>query len=66
MAKCSLVGCTNKVIGGFQKTIDAGNFENPAATIPGMKTLWCRDHEDILNIGLGRGRYLIARELKES
>jgi hypothetical protein len=64
MAKCGIVDCTEEVIGGFQSTIDAGSFENPKATIPGMQTFWCNDHERLLNKSLGKGRYLSGKEMK--
>jgi hypothetical protein len=65
MAKCGIVGCTDKVVGGFQGTLDAGHFQNPTATIPDQRTLWCKDHESSLNRGLGKGHYLSKKELKE-
>jgi hypothetical protein len=65
MAKCGVVDCTEGVIGGFERSINAGNFENPTATIPGMRTLWCEDHESALNKGLGQGRYLSAEDLRD-
>lgn len=65
MAKCGVVGCTETITGGFQSAMDAGNLQNPMATIPGMRTLWCKDHEGNLNRGLGRGHYLTPKELKE-
>ena len=45
MAKCSMSGCNNKVVGGFQELIDVGNFQEPNATAPGMITVWCAEHE---------------------
>jgi hypothetical protein len=63
MAKCGLVDCDKKAVGGFVKSIPAGNFENPNATIPGMRTVWCKEHESMLNSGLYGGRYLKSTEL---
>jgi hypothetical protein len=63
MAKCGLVGCDKKAVGGFQSIIDAGNFQNPNATIEGGRTLWCEEHESMLNSGPGGGRYLNQKEL---
>jgi hypothetical protein len=65
MVKCSVRDCANKVIGGFQKTIAVGHFQDPNAAIPGMRTLWCEEHESSLNRGHGNGRYLSAAELKQ-
>ena len=64
MLKCSIRDCTNRVIGGFQKTIAVGHYQDPNATIPGNRMLWCKEHEDSLNQGLGPGHFLSAAELK--
>jgi hypothetical protein len=37
MAKCSLVGCTQKPTGGFLELIDASDFDHPDATLDGLK-----------------------------
>jgi hypothetical protein len=63
MAKCGMVGCTEKVIGGFQHVVDAGSFEYPNATIEGGRTLWCKEHERMLDGRLYGGRYLNQKEL---
>jgi hypothetical protein len=65
MTKCSLVGCQEKVVGGFQEIIDTGNFKNPIATIEGMRTIWCESHKDSLRshvIGK-QGTWLAAKDL---
>jgi hypothetical protein len=64
MAKCGVVNCTEKVVGGFESTIDAGHFQSSTATIPGLLTYWCKDHEEGLNQDLGQGHYLSEQELK--
>ncbi len=48
MAKCSLTTCSENAVGGFQEVIDAGNFQEPNATIPGGITAWCVTHESDL------------------
>jgi hypothetical protein len=65
MAKCGLVSCEEKPIGGFQELIDASSHDHPNATIEGMKTAWCGEHESMLRPSvLGkRGRRLTAKEL---
>lgn len=67
MTKCSLSGCENPVIGGFKEIIDAGNFDNPHATIEGMKTLWCKEHKNWLSDDLygKRGKFLSVIELTD-
>ena len=65
MLKCAFRDCANKVIGGFHNTIDAGNFQDPTATLPGMRVLWCKEHESSLNQGLGAGRYFTPLEMKQ-
>jgi hypothetical protein len=63
MPKCSVVGCNQRVIGGFQKLIDVTNSQsNTRETIPGSRTFWCKEHEEHLNRGLGSGRYLNTEE----
>ena len=65
MAKCSLVGCTNKPEGGFEKLIDAGTFDDPGATLRGTRIAWCAIHRETLEpktYGL-RGRSLSSVEL---
>lgn len=63
MAKCSIVGCDKKAVGGFIKIIPTGSFQNPTATIEDGHTLWCKEHESMLNSGLNVGRYLNPKEL---
>jgi hypothetical protein len=65
MAKCSLVGCANKPIGGFQKIIDAGTLDDPSATLLGTRTNWCEAHQEMLRPSTygKRGRYLRSDEL---
>ena len=66
MVKCSLVGCEEKVVGGFQEFIDVGYIGNPNATAPGMKTAWCESHKNSLSSHvLGkRGDWLTAKQLE--
>jgi len=67
MAKCALVGCDNKPVGGVERIIDAGNFDNPNATLPGLKTAWCAEHESWLapEALARRHRKLTKRELED-
>jgi hypothetical protein len=67
VAKCGLVGCTEKVVGGFREVIDVGDFQNPTATIPGLRTLWCGSHESLLRPKvLGkRGVWLTGKGLED-
>jgi hypothetical protein len=46
--KCSLQGCDQKVVGGFHEEIAAGFLGNPSATVPGMSTYWCAEHESAI------------------
>lgn len=67
MAKCNLVGCEEKPIGGFQEFIHAGSSNFPNATIEGMKNAWCKSHEGMFRpdcVGK-RGRWLTAKELEK-
>jgi hypothetical protein len=48
MPKCGMRGCSDKVIGGFRERIDAGNYQDPGAEIPGLITSWCKAHESAL------------------
>jgi hypothetical protein len=67
MAKCALVGCKNPPVGGVEEIIDAGDLQNPFATLPGLKTSWCREHEEMLKrttIGK-RVRRLTLQELNQ-
>jgi hypothetical protein len=48
MARCAVVGCEEKVIGGFQETLSAGSFQRPAAGIKGGKIGWCATHQSLL------------------
>ncbi len=64
MAQCGVIGCAKWVSGGFQAVVEAGTFESPFATTPTMRTLWCEDHESLLNKGLGNGDYLTEDEVR--
>lgn len=64
MVKCSIVGCAGIVSGGFQEVIQAGSFENPFATLPGLRTLWCDEHQPMLSQGLGDGDYLSEDDVR--
>jgi len=64
MAKCSIVGCTDAVVGGFEEKLDVGHFQAPTATAPGPRTHWCEEHKRFLSRGLGGGRYLSQNELR--
>ena len=63
MPKCMYEGCTEKVVGGYEDILDAGDHENPHATLPGMKTAWCKTNEQKAKQSLGRGRFLSQEEL---
>jgi hypothetical protein len=64
MAKCGIVGCEAKAIGGFKEIIEAGNFDDPNATIDGMITTWCVEHEGLRSTVRGkRGKFLTPKEL---
>jgi hypothetical protein len=63
MAKCGIVGCDKRAVGGFTETTPAGSFDNPTATIESGRTLWCEEHESMLNSGPDGGRYLKRTEL---
>jgi hypothetical protein len=65
MAKCSLIGCNEKAVGGFQAIIDAGDMVNPTTTRLGLKTAWCHDHRESIVADLSgkRGRYLTQQEM---
>jgi hypothetical protein len=65
VAKCGVRDCIGKVIGGFQRLEDVGHFNDPTATILGMKRFWCEHHKGNLTQNLGRGRFLSEEELKE-
>jgi len=66
MAKCALVGCENKPVGGIEEIIDAGDLNNPNATLPGLKTAWCAEHESWIapQVRLKRHRKLTRQELE--
>lgn len=66
MAKCSMVGCDHKPVGVVEEIIDAGNFDNPEATIPGLRMAWCDEHEaSLAPHALGkRHRKLTKQELQ--
>jgi hypothetical protein len=64
IAKCFIHGCTGRVVGGFQRILDAATIDDPNATLPGLKKAWCREHEQEGREGLGRGRFLTQAELK--
>ena len=68
MAKCSLNGCNEKAVGGFQAIIDAGHQGDPTATLPGLRTIWCKAHQDSLAalVSWKRGKYLTLKELEMS
>lgn len=66
MVKCSVVGCDAPVVGGFQEVIDASSFDDPGATLDGMKRAWCAEHERSLKRNLPRGRFLTRAELKST
>jgi len=67
MAKCSVVGCEQKVVGGFKELISASSYENPSATIEGMRTLWCQEDEFMLRptVAGKRGKFLTASQLAD-
>jgi hypothetical protein len=66
MAKCTLVGCKNRAIGGVEEILDASHLQDPFATIPGMRTAWCREHEEMLKSSTfgKRVRKLTRQELE--
>jgi hypothetical protein len=66
MAKCSLVGCNNKPVGGVEEIVDAGSFDHPHATLPGLKTAWCIEHKEWLSpeAMMRRHRTLTKKELE--
>ena len=63
MSKCSVVGCKNPPIGGVQEIIAAGHLQDPNATLLGLRTIWCAEHEDAL---AGRARLKRIRELSRA
>jgi hypothetical protein len=65
--KCAMAGCSGKVVGGFQEYIDAGNFQDPTAVIPGMRTCWCPEHESDLRSTVAgvKGRFLSERLVRD-
>jgi hypothetical protein len=38
-------GCTEKVVAGYEEVLDAGDHDNPYATMPGLRAAWCKKHE---------------------
>jgi hypothetical protein len=66
LAKCGVVGCKGKIIGGFQEVHAVGHTHAPHATIPGDYIFWCEEHEHVLTQGLGYGRFFADKELEEA
>jgi hypothetical protein len=68
MAKCGIVGCAEKAIGGFREIVDARTLDDPTAAIPGLTTCWCKAHESTLRpTVLGkRGVWLTEKQLRNS
>jgi hypothetical protein len=66
MAKCGVADCNAKAVGGFLELIEAGNIQNPDATIEGPRTVWCVRHEaELRRTVLGsRGKLLTAKQLR--
>lgn len=64
MVKCSMVGCTGKVVGIFEEIVDAATIADPTATLRGAKTAWCREHAQTAREGLCRGRFLTQAEIR--
>jgi hypothetical protein len=48
MAKCALIDCNERAIGGFQELVDIATITNPGATIPSLITCWCAAHQEML------------------
>lgn len=67
MAKCSVVGCEQKAVGGFKELISASSYDDPSASIEGMRTLWCKEDEALLRptIAGKRGKFLTASQLAD-
>jgi hypothetical protein len=63
--KCSMVGCTEKATGGFQRLDNVGHMQAPSAEIQGLRTSWCEDHKTSLRPSTfgKRGYYLTASQL---
>lgn len=66
MAKCAVVGCNEKAVGGFMEIIDAGTLQDPTATIPGLRTFWCESDEELLRptVSGKRGVWLSGKALE--
>jgi hypothetical protein len=66
MTTCSVVGCDEKVVGGFREIIPAGHLQDATASIPGPRTCWCRTHETSLRAGVvgKRGERLSPKDLE--
>ncbi len=66
MPKCAVVGCTRKIIGGFRESIDVSHLQG-SATIRGLRTFWCEEHEQTLipRIFGKKGVLLKASELDD-
>jgi hypothetical protein len=47
--------------------IDAANFDDPTATIPGLKTIWCHEHQSALESKTAwkKGRRLSPHEFAD-
>jgi hypothetical protein len=56
-----MIGCTEKVIGGFQELVDVSTLDNPGGTIPGLTIYWCAGDEDsLLAATVGKhGRFIV-------
>ena len=67
VTKCSEVGCGRNAVGGFRETISVSNVSDRSATISGMKTSWCNEHEKALMHGVAgkRGAWLTPDQLKD-
>jgi len=67
MAKCGVIGCSEKAVGGFQEMIEAGDMMNPSATLPGLRTFWCEYHKESLqaHVLAKRGVWLRGKDLEK-
>ena len=67
MAKCSVVGCSNTVVGGFREVIGVPHMSDPYAIVSGMRTCWCDEHEESLisSVAGKRGAWLTPDDLKD-
>ena len=64
MNTCSYRGCPGIVTGGFQRMLPAGSWDEPFATIKGLRTLWCDTHQSVLDQGLADGDYLTPDDVR--